>query len=1554
MARLKRNWFDKLRFKTQISLVFIFGILVLAFVTSVTVSKISSSIIEEHEVLQGKQVTESLARRSEVALLYQSPEAAGDIGQDAMNFPGVKGIMIETDKADVLFVTGSMLVAESSEFVDQATQLSNEAVNKQARELSLVAENIDFWKFFSPVYASSTDDHQVMDMASSENLLLGHITVVVGKDTLHKMQKSTLQNNLMASFFGAAILLFALLYFSRRLTSPIERLSTVMKRAQQGEEKIRSEIQGPVDITEMQKSFNRMMQVLENRRRELKRAMKMAMTSAEMKVEFAANVTHELRTPMNAVLGMLDLLMTMGLSLKQNEYVQTAKSSGDNLLALIDDILNFSEADAGKISITNRDYLLHESLDEVVGLLSSTALKKHLNIGYIIDEDVPLALHSDSDRIRQVLINLAGNALKFTERGEVSIHVGLQQDATPGSASSSVTKKGQEGQRGSGSTVRLRFIVKDTGIGIAPEDQARIFEAFTQVDSSNTKGYQGTGLGLAISNQIVELMGGDIFVSSEFGQGSQFGFSLPILVAQSQESEAKDGDNISASSSNSGLENIRVLFVSGSEILRGFAAQQFKALAVNAEFAQSGLQALELIRQHPAEECFDILFVDQELDDIKIKELLKFIKLAPNYGKRPAVMLSNPWNKDSITSELAMPRLNKPLRSNSLTEILNKYFIVGSGADCGAEFGAEGFDNDRLPEEAVLARSCNILVVDDSRANQQVAIAMLERLGCQASLASNGKEALEKVVREDYDLVFMDCNMPVMNGYDSTKQIRIYEGDQAGTLPIIAMTANNSENEERICREAGMSDFLPKPLSLAGLREKLAVWYGDEPEVDKDLNGELNREQGRELTAEQGDPENKSAALVQHPAAQYAGLSYDVKVIASLREAVGEVVSSMISAFIEDTPIYIGKLGAAVAERNVRQVRDMAHTIRGSAANFGATELVAASKLLEDDATGENLVNSEQLLKRISLTFEILANDLKQEVSLDSETTKVPFKNEKYNNILVVDDDRTVRMALVDAFTRENYEVEEAKNGMQALNICKRHMPDLVLMDAVMPELDGFDACQMIRELPHGSDIPVLMITALDDEQSIIRAFSSGATDYVSKPINFSVIKQRVARLIKANKAEQDVKKLAYHGPFTGLPNRTYLKQQLNVTVNRAATENQRFAILFLDLDRFKMINDTLGHDAGYLLLKAVADRIRHCVRENDFVARLGGDEFTVVLENIASLDGASSVAEKICRSVARPFGFMQQKMFVTTSIGISIFPDDGEDVSALIKHADSAMFRAKEKRNDFCFYERGMEAEIAKRLKLEQELGKAIESDQLVLHYQPKIDFKTGDLVGAEALVRWEHPLKGLVPPDVFIPLAGESGLINPLTDWVLENVAMQLKRWLDQGHSLVLTVNLSVKDLVQEDLHTKLENLIKRNDLPKNVLELEITESTLMDHPELMIKELNKIKKMGITVAVDDFGSGYSSLNYLKKLPVDVLKIDRSFISDIESDPNDSAIVAGIIALANNLGMSTVAEGVETELQRYILEQLGCDSFQGYLVSKPIPPELFADQFLSPEKVI
>ena len=1508
----RKGWFDKLRFRTQFSLVFVIGILLLATVTSVVVSKISSGIIEDHQVLQGKQVTESLARQSEVALLYQSPESAEDIGRNAINFPGVKGIVIETEKSDLLFSIGVTSLTSS-------TSMVNEDISA---ELSLAEEDENLWKFTSPVFVSSDgnefdiQDLEEIENLDKENILLGYITVIVGKDTLRLMQQSTLRNNLLVSFAGAMILLLILLYFSRRLTRPIERLSAVMERARDGKRKnIRARVNGPVDITEMQDSFNSMMQVLEDRQGDLERAMNSALESARVKGEFAANVTHELRTPMNAVLGMLDLLLTMGLSYKQKEYVETAKSSGESLLSLIDEILDFSEGDAGKISINNHDYLLNESLDDIVGLLSSTALKKQINIGYIVDPDVPQALHSDSVRIRQVLINLAGNGVKFTDSGEVSIHVSVDRDSVGKEVAGSLVADADAVETTTllETTTQLKFVVKDTGIGVSLEDQSRVFDAFTQVDSSTTKEYQGTGLGLAISTQIIEMMGGDIFVSSEVGVGSEFGFTLPIQTCQPPEQPPLHEE----------LDGIHALFISNSEILNTVASQKLPELGVRVQFANSGSEALNLIRDSTAQDRFDIMFVDQSIADIKINDFIGFLKKEENFGKRLAVMLSNPWSVDPQIRDLALPRLNKPLRSNSFAELLVKYFVTEHLSE------SDEYQILKEPEN----KGCRVLIVDDNRANQQVALAMLEKLGCQAGVAENGQKALERVAREHFDLVLMDCNMPVMNGYDATTKIRELEGDKAGTLPIIAMTANNSKAEEEHCHDVGMNDFLPKPLSLNRLSEKLDQWVGNE--------------------FQQSQLQPASSSEVQQPEATYRSLSYDVKVVEALREAVGEVVSSMVAAFVEDTPVYLEKLRAAGIENNARHVREMAHTIKGSAANFGAHDLVRLSKVLEDRAAQEDLSRVLDHVTKISDAFDLLKDDLKQEISPVNQAAKVPFKNDHHSRILVVDDDRTMRLALVDAFLKENYEVEEASNGMHALNICKRRMPDLVLMDAVMPELDGFDACQMIRDTAQGGDIPVLMVTALEDEESIVKAFSSGATDYIAKPINFSVMKQRVARLIKANKAEKDVKKLAYHDPLTGLPNRAQLKQQIRIIVNRAAIEKQRFAILFLDLDRFKMINDTMGHDAGDLLLKAVADRIRHCVRESDFIARLGGDEFTIVLEDIESPESAANVAEKICRSVGQPFVFMQQKMFVTTSIGISIFPDDGEDVSALIKHADSAMFRAKEKRNNFCFYEQGMEAEIAKRLKLEQELRKAIDEDELVLHYQPQVNLKSGELIGAEALVRWQHPVKGLVSPDVFIPLAEESGLINQLSDWVLENAAVQLKRWIQKGHKLTLAVNLSVKDLMAEELHTKLHDLIQRNSLPKNVLELEITESTLMDHPELMITEINKIKRMGITIAVDDFGSGYSSLNYLKRLPVDVLKIDRSFISDIESDPSDSAIVAGIIGLAKSLKMGTVAEGVETEEQRQILETLGCDNYQGYLFSKPLTAKLFAKKFLFTEKV-
>jgi diguanylate cyclase (GGDEF)-like protein len=1493
---------QRMKFRHQLSLIFVLGIFVMALITSLAVSHISSQIVRDREIEQGLQVTSSLAKQSELALLYQSKESAKELVSSALNFPGVKTIIIATETGAVLYAGGEV----PSDFPLYTPQLEK-----------MVYEDEHYWVFSSPVIAGESQDNvwgELHDEDVEQQELLGYITVRIGKDTVILMEKSILNGNLVISMIVAVVLLLLLLAVSRRLTNPLERLSATMKKAEEGDSIIRADVGGPVDITDMQHAFNSMMEVLEKRQQELMHAMSAALESARVKGEFAANVTHELRTPMNAVLGMLDLLMNMGLTPKQLEYVETAKSSGENLLELIDDILSFSEIDASNTSIAKEDCYVQEILEDVVNLLSNQALKKKLDFGYLLDDDVPRIIHSDPSRLRQVLINLVGNAIKFTDVGEVSIYIDVIDIENP----LGIENTSEEDE------LVVRFEVRDCGIGITETDQQRIFEAFTQADSSSTKEYEGTGLGLAISKQIVGLMGGEISVTSEVGMGSSFYFTVPT---------PKQKISIPGDSMDSALVGLSAVLVDDSDIVRRYGVQQLEHLGATCSVFDAGIHALGHIRaMSSADHNLDILIIDEDMPGLKGADFLKITREESALQNALILLLSNPWVTDSLNSEPNVIRLNKPLRSKELRSILGKYLL-----NIGEE---EKPKTSSKIIEQLYSRPRKILVVDDNRANQQVAIGMLERMGCSCELASTGKEAVEAVIRNRFDAVLMDCYMPVVNGYDATRQIRMYEegGDSEGTesnVPIIAMTANNTQVEVDRCMNAGMDDFLSKPLRIGELTEALLKW------VPRDLP---SHEEDIEVGAGIG-------GITAHtPEVDITGANYDPLVMQELKNNVGEVVVSMIEAFIEDTPVYLTSLKNAISEGDAKHTRELAHTVKGSASNFGATQVVDFSRLIEDLGAQENLKGALELHEQLLAAFLRLRKSLEEYViSQDSSIGAGQKGREDGHRLLIVDDDRSMRLALKNVFKSEDYLIEEAGNGMQAISMCQRNMPDLVLMDAMMPEVDGFTACERIRSLPGGADTPVLMITALENEESIVKAFAAGATDFIPKPIHFAVLKQRVSRLIQANKVEQHVKKLAYHDPLTGLPNRTNLMQQMRLMINRAQIEEKKIAILFLDLDRFKLINDTLGHDAGDLLLKAVSERIGRCVRNQDFIARLGGDEFTVILEGVTGKEVVSKIAAKICETLSQPFVFLQQKMFVTTSIGVSMYPDDGADIGSLMKHADSAMFRAKENRNDYCFYVQGMEDEIARRMELERELRTAIGAKELVLFYQPKIDLSNSEIMGAEALIRWQHPKHGLVPPDTFIPLAEESGLINEVSDWVLEDACRQLKAWNDAGHSLKIAVNVSSKDIQAEGFNDKVRGLIKKYEIEPNTLELEITESTLMENPEKLEGELNELRDMGLTLAIDDFGSGFSSLNYLKRLPVDVLKIDRMFIRDLDKDENDLAIVTGVVALATSMGLETVAEGVETIEQYRLLQKLGCNTCQGYYFSKPVPVPEFEEKLLT-----
>jgi PAS domain S-box-containing protein len=695
--------------------------------------------------------------------------------------------------------------------------------------------------------------------------------------------------------------------------------------------------------------------------------------------------------------------------------------------------------------------------------------------------------------------------------------------------------------------------------------------------------------------------------------------------------------------------------------------------------------------------------------------------------------------------------------------------------------------------------------------------------------------------------------------------------------------------------------------------------------------------------------------------------------------------------------------------------------------------------------------------------------------------------------ILLADDDSTSRMVLREALEVSGFSVSEAENGAEAVRACAAQRPQMILLDVMMPEMDGYQACAAIRRLPGGNSLPIMMLTGLDDLESVNKAYEAGATDFTIKPVNWVILCHRIrymlrskttldnlreseSRLATAHRiaglgnwdwnlesgdllwskeiyaafgvdperfdpdprrslelihpedreavsnararslsnqesyridfrvvrpdggirflheqaevlldengrparlsgtvqdvtdrkaSEEQIRFLAYYDGLTRLPNRLLFTERLVAALNLARRQKRTLAMLLLDLDRFKQINDTLGHTLGDKLLQGVAERLGKCLREGDTiargspaaprgdtVARLGGDEFIVCIPDINRGEDAAKVACRVLDSLKSPFRLDEHEIFVTGSIGISLFPHDGEDVESLLKNADAAVYHAKDcGRGNYQFYDESMNVRALQRLSLEGSLRKALEREELVLHFQPQVDMRSGRIIGVEALVRWRHPELGLVAPGTFIPLAEETGLILPIGEWVLRTACAQLKAWQREGHhALRMAVNLSGRQFRRLQLLASVEAALGAVDLDPRSLELEITETILLQDVEENVRTLRKLKEMGLRISLDDFGTGYSSLSYLKRFPIDTLKIDRSFVRDITTNPEDGAITSAIISMSRGLRIEPMAEGVEKPAQRTFLRRQGCLLMQGFLFGKPMPPEQIARLFCRP----
>ena len=959
-----------------------------------------------------------------------------------------------------------------------------------------------------------------------------------------------------------------------------------------------------------------------------------------------------------------------------------------------------------------------------------------------------------------------------------------------------------------------------------------------------------------------------------------------------------------------------------------------------------------------------------------------------------------------------------------------------------------------------------VLLAEDNEVNQEVALGMLMALGCNADLAENGSAAVIAAKGKRYDLILMDCHMPEMNGFEASRKLREHENQQhLPRTPIVALTADVKKGIEDECAEAGMDGYLSKPFSKTRLQELLARWLTlDESTVNSST----------ELASVTIDPAEKI-------------IDTDVlQELKSLSETTGrDILGKSARFFLRQTPEDVAALLKAVAQADLETLRTLAHSLKSSSANLGAIGFSKLCNQLEDSARDANIENASVQLQAIEALLPGLLYELRQQVGIDE--TIEPDEMEQAEHIsgssmpviLVVDDDNGFRLTTSEALKGTGFNVIEASSGEAALSILEDSLPDLVLLDAIMPSIDGFEVCRQMRKRRESRAIPVMILTGLGDMESVNKAFESGATDFIIKPVNYAVLSSRIrfqlrvaanlkelnisqewlasaqriagvgywqwdsvndritvseqladmllledasgfknlndllnfvhpqdqefvrSRILSASldgvtssddyrlvtlqsetlvvhqelaqpsnssdivlgtvqditlqrESERKIRQLAYSDELTGLASRVYFHKHLEDVIKASHRRSERFALLFLDLDGFKDVNDSLGHDVGDMLLKIVAKRLQDLIRDTDFVARLSGDEFCILVDNVSDQYGAAYVAERCLEEMNEPIDLARQRIRPRCSIGIAYYPDDGEDSKSLLKAADSAMYAAKESGKHRYEYYQPEFTEIAEeRLRIEQELRLTIDNEELELHYQPQINLRTGRMTGVEALVRWNHPTRGMVGPLEFIDIAERIGFIKPLGQWVLKTACQQAVAWRDMGlPELQLAVNISASHFQDADFIAMVEKTLEDTGFPGSMLELEVTESVTQPTSR-NISIFTRLRKMGIRIAIDDFGTGYSSLASLKQLPIDCLKIDRLFIKDMLQNPESSVLLGTIIGAAHALGHSVVAEGVEEEDQMKVLTAIGSDFIQGYYFSKPVAareiPDLAITDFMT-----
>lgn len=845
-----------------------------------------------------------------------------------------------------------------------------------------------------------------------------------------------------------------------------------------------------------------------------------------------------------------------------------------------------------------------------------------------------------------------------------------------------------------------------------------------------------------------------------------------------------------------------------------------------------------------------------------------------------------------------------------------------------------------------------ILVVDDNKDDRKLLRSIAERNGHEVLEAVDGREGLERAAASMPDLIISDVLMPVMDGFQFL--IHMKKNETLKLIPFIFYSATYTEEQDmQLGLSLGADAYIVKPKDPVELWQEVestVLKAGEEKAIAIELIGE-EEDYLRKYSERVNLKLEHKIRLLEESQRSYKILSEDLsRIVKELSES-----EKKFKDLTERSPVGVYVLQDEVFKYlNPRFSEIFGYTARE------LTDKGCANIILPDD-------------------LPLVENCVRKRLAGEEEYGHYPLRGLKKNGELIyleVYSSRTMYEGnpaiigtLLDITERKNLEreLQESKDFLE--NIMQNVTNAIFVVDLegrfvefnrAASELTGYG-----KEDAVGKPFSILFDRdALPGiEECFIKVTVQGEpvrnceAEIVHKDGSRRIIIWSAVPLVKAGRIigcvsagqditerkrmEESMRYLAHHDPLTDLPNRRLFADIIGIECARARRHKTRMALLFMDLDRFKEVNDTLGHDIGDRLLRETAARLKAHVRESDTISRAGGDEFNIILANIVKVEDIGDVVRKIVESFRKPFSIAGHELYVTTSIGISIYPEDSDDIDTLFRYADIAMYYAKEQgRNTFQFYNPTINLRSLERIDMEGRLRQAIERGEFVVYYQPQVNIISGRMVCSEALVRWRHPELGFLAPNQFIPMAEDTGFITAIDEYVLRTACAQLGSWMDAGlPPFCVTVNLSAREFQDSELVTKIERILKETGAPPDCLNVEITENLAMSNIECTVNRLNELAEIGVHTSIDDFGTGYSSLNYLKKLPIEKLNIDQSFVRNLTASADDRVIISAVTAMAHTMKMKVLAEGVETEEQLSFLRSIGCEEMQGYLFSEPVP---------------